>query len=39
MLTSYHDIPALADRIRPDRRPVRTESEIRLRSKPAHRRV
>ena len=39
MFAIYHDIPALADRIRPDRRHVRTESEIRLRSKRAIRMV
>ncbi len=35
MFPSYHTTPALADRIRPDRRHVPTESEIRLRIKRA----
>ena len=35
MFPSHHVIPALAERIRPDRRHVPTESEIRLRIKRA----
>jgi hypothetical protein len=33
MFPSYTDIPYLTDRIRPDRRHVPTESEIRMRIK------
>jgi hypothetical protein len=40
MFPSYHGVPVLAERIRPDRRHVpTTESEIRLRIKRAARAV
>ncbi len=35
MFPSYSEIPSLSDRIRPDRRHMPTESEIRLRIKRA----
>lgn len=39
MFPTYRDMPALADRLRPDRRHVPTESEIRMRIKRAARTV
>jgi hypothetical protein len=39
MFPTYHDVPVFSERIRPDRRLLPTESDIRLRIKRAIRAV